>query len=176
MDFAFWLQKNPRLNKFPLVGSVPARRRYCPCTYHSTSAGVSTCVVLKPRSPEQSTSCTRRTLHFQMTEILKNTCVTVTLSTFTPSAHHMHGGTIFLFNSLHSFPQRSPTCAVPKADLSQRWTSCCLSLQPQLYKRWRQLCSLPNLLLSCGLWSSPDTLVKCYIKFDFFVCFGCSGT
>lgn len=46
-----------------------------------------------------------------MTEILKNICITATLSTFTPNAHHMHGGTIFLFNSLHSSPQKSPTCA-----------------------------------------------------------------
>lgn len=112
--FCLLATKNPSLNRFPLVGSVPVRRRYCPCTYHSTSAGVSTHTVLKPRSPEQSTSCTRRTLYFQMTEILKNTCIIVTLSSFTPSAHHMHGGTIFLFNPLHSFPQKSCTRASPQ--------------------------------------------------------------
>lgn len=49
-----------------------------------------------------------------MIEILKNTCITVTLSTFTSSAHHMHGDTIFLFNSLHSFPQKSRTHASPQ--------------------------------------------------------------
>lgn len=66
-------------------------------------------------------------------------------------------------------PRRALPVPGPKANLLQRWTSSCLLLQPQLYNRWRQLCSLPHLLLSCGLWSSPDTLVKCSVKTKFFL-------
>lgn len=59
------IRKTNRLNRFSLVGSVPARRRNCPSSHNSTSAGILPHAVLKTRSREQSTSCIKRTLHLK---------------------------------------------------------------------------------------------------------------
>lgn len=102
----------------------------------------------------------------QTTEILENICITTTLSTFTPSLCSTHAWWHSLsFHALALFSPEKPClrqCPRQACSRDEPAPACPYSLS--FTRGEGSLLATPNLLLSCGLWSSPDTLVKCSRK------------
>lgn len=119
----FLAVKKSRLSKFSGDSSVPARS-----SHNSIYAGVLQNIILKTEAQNTAFLILGHYIFGQMTEILENTTITATLSTFFPfHVCHMPCGAVFLCPCI-IFTRGALPVSVPRVTCSS------LPLQPQLCK------------------------------------------